>query len=129
MGADEAATDGEDMQEEYDAADDGAGQRGDDREPFFQVLMSANRDRVVVQGLLNNATANEGAAAADFGNGGDTMFLFNENHVLRRLGLARIESEEELRELIKPSHREFLYECLNVIKEKRISQLDISNGA
>lgn len=92
--------------------------------------MTANRDRVGVQGLLNNASPNLGQAVPDFGirNDGDTMFLFNENHVLRRLGLAWIESEDELRALIKPSHREFLYQCYNVMLDKRTSQSDISNG-
>lgn len=77
----------------------------------------------MVQGLLNNATINNDPSVLDFGkaHNGDTLQLFNENHLLRRLGLTRIESEEELRELIKPSHREFLYECLNVIKGKQSS--------
>ena len=127
MVADEDEKPRDQIKKEHDI-DNMEQRRGDNRDPFFQVLMSANRDRVVVQGLLNNASISLDAASPDFKNveGGDTLVLFNENHVLKRLGLTRIESEEELRALIKPSHRELLYESLNVIKENGGSKSDMS---
>ena len=77
--------------------------------PFFEVLMSAERDRVIIQGNLQNTKG------ININQRNDMIQVFNENHVFKRLGLTKIDSEEQLRALVKPQHREFLYRCLGVV--------------
>ena len=79
-------------------------ENGSDCEPFFQVLMNENRSRVLVQGLLNNANISQNAAEPDFSitKNGDSLILFNDTHVLKKMGLVKIECDEEMQQFIKP---------------------------
>ena len=57
----------------------------------------------------------------------DMCVQFNENHVLKKLGLTHLEDHEELRKMIKPTHRQFLYKLLD-IKDKKTNTDDSHSG-
>lgn len=54
---------------------------------------------------------------------------FNENHALKRLGLTYLEDHEELKKMIKPTHREFLYKLLDINNQGKETGTEVSNSA